>query len=190
MDFYKTLEILKKYNKEPFHIRHGLTVSLVMKYFAKQNGHNEEYWSMVGLLHDIDYEVCPEEHCVKAVEILKNEGFDDDFINSVCSHGYSLTGTTAKPTHFMEKVLFAVDELTGLIFACVKMRPSKSACDLELSSLKKKFKDKKFAGGCSREVITTGAEILGISLDDLLEQTILAMRYAEDTVNEIMSTIE
>ena len=177
------LEILKKYNKEPFHITHALTVEGVMRYFANELGYGDEadYWAMVGLLHDIDFELYPEEHCVKAVELLRENGFDDKFIHSVCCHGYGLC-TDEKPEHEMEKVLFAANELTGLIWAAAKMRPSKSVMDMEVSSLKKKFKDKKFAAGCSRDVIKDGAETLGWDLNKLFEMTIMAMRSCEEDV--------
>ena len=185
------LEILKKYNKEPFHIRHALTVEGVMKWYANDQGYGEEadYWAMVGLLHDIDFEMYPEEHCKVAPKLLSENGFDDKFIKSVCSHGYGLC-SDIKPEHQMEKILFAADELTGLIWAAAKMRPSKSVMDMEVSSLKKKFKDKKFAAGCSRDVIKQGAEMLGWELNELFEKTILAMRSCEQSVNEQMEDIE
>jgi predicted hydrolase (HD superfamily) len=179
----KALEILKQYNKEPFHIVHALTVEGVMRYFASQAGEDEAYWGLVGLLHDIDFEVFPEKHCVAAEEILGKEGVEKDIIRAICSHGYGETETTYEPIRYMEKILFAVDELTGLIGASARMRPSKSTKDMELSSLKKKFKDKKFAAGCSREVIEKGAELLKIDIDELLNNTILAMREIEDKVN-------
>lgn len=180
----EALALLKKYNKEPFHILHALTVEGVMRYFAQDtgNGEEEEYWGIVGLLHDIDFELYPEEHCVKAPELLREGGAGEDMIYSICSHGYGLC-CDVEPKHLMEKILFACDELTGLIGAAARMRPSKSVMDMELSSLKKKYKDKKFAAGCSRDVIKTGAERLGWELDELLEKTILAMRSCEETVN-------
>lgn len=178
------LALLQKYNKEPFHILHGLTVEGVMKWYAVSEGFEDEaeYWGIVGLLHDIDFEEYPDKHCIKAPELLKAGGVGDDVIHAVCSHGYDLT-VDVKPEHQMEKVLYAVDELTGLIGAAARMRPSKSVCDMELNSLKKKFKDKKFAAGCSRDVIKAGAEMLGWELDTLLEKTILAMRSCEENVN-------
>lgn len=178
------LALLKNYNKEPFHILHALTVEGVMRYFAQDtgNGDDEEYWGIVGLLHDIDFELYPEEHCVKAPELLREGGAGEDMIYSICSHGYGLC-CDVEPKHLMEKILFACDELTGLIGAAARMRPSKSVMDMELSSLKKKYKDKKFAAGCSRDVIKTGAERLGWELDELLEKTILAMRSCEEAVN-------
>lgn len=183
MDREKALEILKKYNKEEFHIRHALTVEGVMRYFAKEMNEDLEYWGIVGLLHDVDFEMYPEEHCIKCVELLKENGVEDKIIHSICSHGYGLC-SDIKPEHIMEKILFATDELTGLIWAATKMRPSKSTKDMEVSSLKKKFKDKKFAAGCSRDVIKQGAEMLGWELDTLFEKTILAMREDEDKINE------
>lgn len=175
--------LLKNYNQESFHILHALTVEGVMRYFAREHGYDQEYWGIVGLLHDIDYERFPEEHCVKARELLREAGAGEDMIYSICSHAYGIC-SELKPEHFMEKILFATDELTGLIGAAVKMRPSQSAGDLEVSSLKKKFKDKKFAAGCSRDVIRQGAEMLGWELDQLLEKTILAMRDCEESVKE------
>ena len=188
MDRKEALELLKKYNKEPFHILHGLTVEGTMKYFAKQLGEDEEYWGTVGLLHDVDFEMYPEEHCTKCIDILKENDVSDEMIYSIRSHAYGLC-SDAKPEKEMEKILFATDELTGLIGAAIKMRPSKSTKDLEVSSLKKKFKDKKFAAGCSRDVIKQGAEILGWELDELFEKTILAMRECEDSINKEMSEL-
>ena len=185
----ETLELLKKYNKEPFHILHALTVEGTMRYFARENGEDEDYWGLVGLLHDVDFEMYPEEHCKKCIDILKENNVPDDMIHSICSHGYGLC-SDVKPEKQMEKTLFAIDELTGLIGAAIKMRPSKSTKDLEVSSLKKKFKDKKFAAGCSRDVIKQGAEMLGWELDTLFEKTILAMRECEDSINKEMDSIE
>ena len=181
----EAFEILKKYNKDEFHIRHALTVEGVMRYFAKELNEDVEYWGNVGLLHDVDFELYPEEHCKKCIELLRENNVDESIIHSICSHGYGLC-SDVKPEHIMEKVLFATDELTGLIWAAAKMRPSKSVMDMELSSLRKKFKDKKFAAGCSRDVIITGAEQLGWDLDTLLEKTILAMREDEAKINEYM----
>ena len=181
----EAFEILKKYNKDEFHIRHALTVEGVMRYFAKELNEDVEYWGNVGLLHDVDFELYPEEHCKKCIELLRENNVDESIIHSICSHGYGLC-SDVKPEHIMEKVLFATDELTGLIWAAAKMRPSKSVMDMELSSLKKKFKDKKFAAGCSRDVIIRGAEQLGWDLDTLLEKTILAMRKDEAKINEYM----
>lgn len=186
----QALELLKKYNKEPFHILHGLTVEGVMRWYAKELGYGEEedFWGLVGLLHDIDYELYPEEHCIKAPELLREGGADEALIHGVVSHGYGHCVEVA-PEHEMEKVLYAADELTGLIGAAARMRPSGSTKDMELSSLKKKYKDKRFAAGCSRDVITQGAERLGWDLDRLLSQTIEAMRACEDGVNEEMEHI-
>lgn len=183
----EALALLQKYNKEPFHIQHGLTVEGTMRWYAKELGYGEEedYWGIVGLLHDIDFELYPKEHCVKAPELLREAGVGEDMIYSICSHGYGLC-CDLEPKHEMEKVLFAADELTGLIGAAARMRPSKSVMDMEVSSLKKKFKDKRFAAGCSRDVIRQGAERLGWELNDLFEKTILAMRSCESQINEEM----
>ena len=176
--------LLKKYNQEEFHLRHAYTVEAVMRWFAENLGYAEDadFWATVGLLHDIDFEKFPEEHCIKAPELLREINASEELIHGVCSHGWGIT-SEVEPTHQMEKVLFAVDELTGLIGACALMRPSKSCKDMEVSSLKKKFKDKKFAAGCSRDVITKGAQLLGWELPELFEKTILAMRSCEDSVN-------
>ena len=182
MDRQSAIDLLKKYNNEEFHIRHALTVEGVMKHFAKANGEDEEFWGIVGLLHDVDFEMFPDEHCIKAPELLNKANAGEELIHAVCSHGYGIT-VDIKPEHEMEKVLFAADELTGLIGAAARMRPSKSVMDMELSSLKKKFKDKKFAAGCSRDVIRKGAELLGWELDKLLEMTIMAMRSCEESIN-------
>lgn len=184
-------ELLKKYNKEPFHLQHALTVEGVMKWYAQDLGYGGEaaFWGLCGLLHDVDFEAYPDEHCVRAPELLREIGADDPLIHAVCSHGWGMTGTTAKPEHEMEKVLFAADELTGLIGAAARMRPSKSVADMELYSLKKKFKDKKFAAGCSRDAIRQGAELLGWELDTLLEKTIQAMRACEDQVNDALAAL-
>lgn len=186
----QALELLRKYNKEEFHILHGLTVEGVMRWYAKEQGYKEEeeYWGQVGLLHDIDFELYPEEHCKKAPELLQEAGVSQEMIRSICSHGYGLC-SDVKPEHEMEKILFAADELTGLIWAAAKMRPSKSVMDMEVSSLKKKFKDKRFAAGCSRDVIKEGAEGLGWTLEELMEKTILAMRSCEESVNKEMEAL-
>ena len=179
----QALGLLQEYNKEPFHILHALTVEGVMGWFAQQAGEDPQFWGLVGLLHDVDYERYPDQHCQKAPELLAQIQAGDAFVHAVCSHAYGLC-SNVEPVHPMEKVLFAVDELTGLIGAAARMRPSKSVQDMELSSLKKKFKDKKFDAGCSREVIKEGAQRLGWELDTVLEQTILAMRSCEDAVNQ------
>jgi len=184
------LELLKKYNKEEFHIQHALTVEGVMRWYADDLGFggDADYWAAVGLLHDIDFEMWPEEHCKKAPELLAAGGVGEDMIRSICSHGYGLC-SEIKPEHPMEKALFASDELTGLIGAAALMRPSKSVSDMELKSLKKKYKDKKFAAGCSREVIAQGAEMLGWELDTLLEKTLEAMRSCEEGVAEELKRV-
>ena len=179
----QALSLLQKYNKEPFHILHGLTVEGVLDWYAQELGYGEgaEFWSLCGLLHDVDFECWPEEHCQKAPELLAEINAPEAMVHAICSHAYGMT-SDVEPVHQMEKVLFAVDELTGLIGAAARMRPSKSVMDMELSSLKKKFKDKKFAAGCSRDVIKEGADRLGWSLDEVLEKTILAMRSCEARV--------
>lgn len=189
--------LLKKYNKDPFHIQHALTVEAVMKWYANELGYDEdaEYWGIVGLLHDIDFELYPEEHCLKAPEMLREAGVGEDVIHSVVSHGYGITvgcGATIDvvPEHEMEKVLFAADELTGLIWAAALMRPSKSTKDMELKSLKKKYKSKGFAAGCSREVIERGAEQLGWELQKLLTMTLQAMADCEDEIKAEMDAEE
>ena len=177
----QALDLLQKYNKEPFHSLHGLTLEGVMAWFAKENGEDAEFWGLCGLLHDVDFEMYPEEHCVKAPELLAEINASPEMVHAICSHAYGMT-TNVEPVHQMEKVMFAVDELTGLIGAAARMRPSKSVMDMELSSLKKKFKDKKFAAGCSRETIKEGADRLGWTLDEILDKTILAMRSCESAV--------
>lgn len=181
----EALALLKKYNQEPFHMIHAFTVESVMRWYVRELGYGEEadFWGMAGLLHDIDFEKYPEEHCIQAPNLLKEIGAEDELIHAVCSHGYGIT-VDVEPVHEMEKVLFAADELTGLIGAAARMRPSKSVMDMEVSSLKKKFKDKKFAAGCSRDIIRTGAERLGWDLDVLFERTILAMREFEKEDHE------
>ena len=181
--------ILKKYNKDPFHLRHAVTVEAVMKWFARELGYGgeAEYWGIVGLLHDIDFELYPAEHCLKAPEMLRAEGVSEDIVHAVCSHGYGITvgcGATidVRPEREMEKVLFAADELTGLIWAAALMRPSKSAKDMDLKSLKKKYKSKGFAAGCSREVIERGAAQLGWDLEKLLDMTLRAMAECEEEI--------
>ena len=183
-------KLLKKHNKDPFHLQHAYTVEAVMKWYANELGYESdaEYWGIVGLLHDIDFEEYPEEHCIKAPELLREGGVGEDIIHAVCSHGYGITvgcGVTidVEPVHEMEKVLFAADELTGLIWAAALMRPSKSTKDMELKSLKKKYKSKGFAAGCSREVIERGAAQLGWELNTLLEKTLQAMAATEDEIN-------
>lgn len=185
--------LFRTYNKDPFHIRHALTVEAVMKWFANELGYGDEteYWGIVGLLHDIDFEFYPEEHCLKAPELLREGGVGEDIIRSAVSHGYGITvgsGITIEiaPEHVMEKVLYAVDELTGLIWAAALVRPSKSTKDMILKSIKKKYKDKSFAAGCSRDVIERGANLLGWELDKLLSMTLMAMSTSEDAVEQLM----
>lgn len=174
------LTLLQQYNKEPFHLQHALTVEAVMRWFANDLGYGvgADFWAMCGLLHDIDFEMYPEQHCLKAPELLRPAGVGEAMIHAICSHGHKIC-TDVVPEHEMEKVLFACDELTGLIGAAALMRPSKSCTDMELSSVKKKFKDKKFAAGCSREVIKDGAALLGWELDTLIQKTLTAMQQSE-----------
>ena len=187
----QALDLLKTYNKEPFHLRHALTVEAVMRWFAQELGYGEQadFWAAVGLLHDLDFEQWPDEHCVKVRELLEAQGLDSALIHAVVSHGWGMTGADVQPEHQMEKVLFAVDELTGLIGAAALMRPSKSVQDMELSSLKKKFKDKKFAAGCSRDTISKGAELLGWELNDLLDRTLQAMKACEGDIEREVATL-
>lgn len=187
----QAMELLQKYNKEAFHIQHALTVEGVMKWYAKELGYEEdaEYWGIVGLLHDIDFEQYPNAHCIKAPELLREGGVGEDIIHAVCSHGYELT-VDVKPEHEMEKVLYAVDELTGLIGAAALIRPSKSVQDMELKSVKKKYKSAGFAAGCSREVIERGAQMLGWELDKLIQDTIYAMRSCESEIQAYMEGYE
>ena len=177
----EAFELLKKYNKDPFHIQHALTVEAVMKWYANELGYGNDaqYWGIVGLLHDLDFEKYPEEHCIKSQEIMKERGIDEKIIHATASHGYAIT-VDIKPEHEMEKILYAVDELTGLIGAVVLMRPSKSVQDLTLKSVKKKYKSKNFAAGCSREVIERGADMLGWTLEDLIQRTIDALKTFQD----------
>lgn len=178
-------ELLKEYNKDAFHLKHAQTVALCMRWFAETEGYADEadFWEIVGMLHDLDFEMYPDEHCVKAQEIMREKGLDERLIHAVACHGYGICVDIA-PEHKMEKILFASDELTGLIGAAALMRPSKSVQDMELKSLKKKFKDKKFAAGCSRDIINQGADMLGWELDTLLEKTLEAMKACEDRIND------
>ncbi len=184
-------ELLRRYNQEAFHIQHALTVEGVMRWYAKELGYGEEeeYWGITGLLHDIDFEKYPQEHCQKAPELLRAGGVGEDMIYSICSHGYGIC-SELEPKHEMEKILFAADELTGLIWSAALMRPSKSVMDMEVKSLKKKFKDKRFAAGCSRDVIRDGAQRLGWELDELFEKTIEAMRSCEEAIHVFMEKYE
>ncbi|GHV92929.1 HDIG domain-containing protein [Spirochaetia bacterium] len=183
-------ELLKQYNKDPFHLQHALTVEGVMKWYAADLGYGDEaeFWGIVGLLHDIDFEEYPDQHCIKAPELLRAGGAGEELIHGVCSHGYGLT-VDIKPEHEMEKVLYAADELTGLIWAAAIIRPSKSVMDMEVKSVKKKYKAANFAAGCSREVIEKGAAMLGWDLDTLIEKTILAMRSCEAEINAFMGKL-
>ena len=178
------LSLLKKYNKDSFHLRHALTVEYMMRWYAAEEGYKDEqdFWGLVGLLHDVDFGQWPEEHCRKAPELLREIEAPDNMVRAICAHGYGMFEGLPKPEHRMEKVLYAADELTGLIYAATLMRPSKSAGDMELKSLKKKFKDKAFAAGCSRDIIASGAELLDWPLDTLLEKTLKAMQAGEDDI--------
>ena len=183
----QALALLQKYNREPFHLLHALTVEGVIRWYAQELGYGEEadFWGLCGLLHDVDFEKYPQQHCQKAPELLAEIHAEPELVHAVCSHGYGLC-SDVEPVHQMEQVLFAVDELTGLIGAVVLMRPSKSVSDLELKSVKKKYKNAKFAAGCSREVIERGADMLGWELSDLIGKTILAMRSCEEEVSDLL----
>ena len=191
LDRAQAWALLTEHNKEPFHLRHAITVEAVMDWYANELGYGDEaqFWSLVGLLHDVDFEKWPEEHCCKAKELLTEAGYCEKFVHAVACHAYGMFGVEDKPELEMEKVLFAADELTGLIGAAALMRPSKSTKDMELSSLKKKFKDKKFAAGCSRDVIKDGAERLGWTLDETLDKTIQAMRSCEASIAEELAQL-
>ena len=187
MNREKAFDLLKKYNEDRFHILHALTLEGVLRWYAKELGYGDDvdYWARVGLLHDIDYGLHPDAHLQKAPEMLREAGISEEMIYSICSHGYGIC-SDVEPVHEMEKVLFAVDELTGLIFAAALMRPSKSVMDMELKSVKKKFKDNRFAAGCDRDIIQKGADMLGWELSDLIQKTILAMRSCEEKINKEM----
>jgi len=184
----QALNLLQKYNKEPFHIQHALTVEGVLRWYAQQNGENVDFWGLVGLLHDIDFEVYPDQHCQVAPRLLSEVNASEEMVHAICSHGFGIC-SDVEPANLMENILFTVDELTGLIGAAARMRPSKSVMDMELSSLKKKFKDKKFAAGCSRDVIKQGADRLGWTLDEVLDKTIQAMRSCETSVAEELNRL-
>lgn len=192
IDREQALQLFKKYNQDPYLTRHALTVEQVMRWLARSEGFEaeEEFWGLVGLLHDIDFEQFPEQHCRKAPELLKEIDTPDSMVRAVCSHAWGLHPGAPKPEHPMEKALFAADELTGLVYAASLMRPSRSVQDMELKSLKKKFKDKSFAAGCSRDVITRGAELTGWTLDELMEKTLAAMRHAEPIVEQAIQHFE
>ncbi|MBQ6154705.1 HD domain-containing protein [bacterium] len=179
----EALKLLTKYNQKPFHLRHALTVEAVMRYLAHANDEDEDFWGLVGLLHDVDYGQFPDEHCVKAPELLAEIHAPEAMVRAICSHGYDHR-VNIKPEHFMEKVLYAVDELTGLIWAASQLRPSKSVSDMTLKSVKRKYKDKKFAAGCSRAIIERGADMLGWSLDELMAKTLEAMQVSEQTIED------
>lgn len=181
----EAMALLKKYNQEPFHIQHALTVEGVMRWFAKENQEDEEFWGIAGLLHDVDFEKWPDQHCKKAPELLAEIGASEELVHAVCSHGYGIC-SDVEPELLMEKIMFAADELTGLIWAAALMRPSKSVMDMEVKSIKKKFKDKRFAAGCSREIIQKGADMLGWELSELFEKTLEAMRSCEAQINKAM----
>ena len=183
-------DLLTKYNKEPFHLRHAVTVERVMGWYARELGYGDqaEYWSIVGLLHDLDFEMWPEEHCLKSQELMRQAGVEESIVRATASHGWGLR-VDIQPEHEMEKVLYASDELTGLIGAAALMRPSKSTADMELKSLKKKFKDKKFAAGCSRDVIANGAQLLGWELDKLLDMTLRAMQAEEEAIEAAVAAL-
>ena len=189
MNRLQAWELLKQYNQDFFHLQHALTVEGVLRWYAKDQGfgNEEEFWGIVGLLHDIDFEQFPDQHCLKASELLKAGGASEELIHAVCSHGYDLTSVDAKPEHLMEKVLYATDELTGLIWAVAIIRPSRSVMDMEVKSVKKKFKTPTFAAGCSRPVIEKGSVMLGWELDALIEKTLLAMRSCEAEINAAMA---
>ena len=190
LDRAQAWALLTEFNQDPFHLHHARTVEGVMRYFAQELGYGDEvdFWGIVGLLHDLDFERYPDQHCIRSQEIMRERGLDERLIHATASHGYGIT-VDIVPEHEMEKVLYATDELTGLIGAAALMRPSKSVMDMEVSSLKKKYKDKKFAAGCSRDVINTGAERLGWTIEELMEKTILAMRSCEESVNKEMETL-
>lgn len=183
-------DLLREYNEDSFHLRHALTVEGVMKYFSEKLGYGDEkeFWGIAGLLHDLDFEKYPDEHCTKSQEIMRERGLDENLIHATASHGYGHS-SNVEPIHEMEKVLFAIDELTGLIGAVALIRPSKSVQDLELKSVKKKFKTENFAAGCSRKVIQNGAEMLGWELDKLIEETIIAMRTCEEEIESILQSV-
>ena len=189
MDREKALNLLLKYNKEFFHIKHALTVEGTMRYIAREFGEDEEFWGIVGLLHDVDYGSFPTLHCVKAVALLSEIDAPKEMVHAICSHGYGLTETTCKPEKKMEKVLFCIDELTGLIGASALMRPSKSVMDMEVTSIKKKFKDKHFAAGCNREVISNGAKMLNMELAQVFEITLNAMKSCENEINDYLKIV-
>ena len=189
MNREKALDLLKKYNKEEYHIRHGLMVESSMRYIASENNYDADFWGIVGLLHDVDYEIAPLEHCYKCVELLKEIDASDELVHAICSHGYNIC-TNIEPTHFMEKVLYACDELTGIISSLINMRPSHNAQGMEVSTLKKKFKDKTFARGCSRDIIKKGCEMLEWNLDELFEKSIKAIEINEENIEKEIKNLQ
>lgn len=189
MNREKALDLLKKYNKEEYHIRHGLMVESIMRYIASENNYDADFWGIVGLLHDVDYEIAPLEHCYKCVELLKEIDASDELVHAICSHGYNIC-TNIEPTHFMEKVLYACDELTGIISSLINMRPSHNAQGMEVSTLKKKFKDKTFARGCSRDIIKKGCEMLEWNLDELFEKSIKAIEINEENIEKEIKNLQ
>lgn len=191
IDRQQAWDLLRQYNNDPFHLQHALTVEGVMRWYAQELGFggDEEFWGIVGLLHDIDFERFPDQHCIKAPDLLRAGACSEELIHAVCAHGYGLAGVDSKPEHLMEKILYAADELTGLIWAVAIIRPSKSVMDMEVKSVKKKFKTPAFAAGCSRELIENGAAMLGWELDALIEKTILAMRSCEAKVNATVAAL-
>jgi predicted hydrolase (HD superfamily) len=190
MDRQQAWALLTQYNSDHFHLQHAMTLEGIMRYMAQELGYGDEadFWANVGLLHDLDFEQFPEQHCIKQQELMAQAGVDERTIHATCSHGYGIT-VDIEPTHQMEKVLYAMDELSGLIGAAALMRPSKSVMDMEVKSVKKKYKSAGFAAGCSREVIQRGADMLGWSLDELIEKTILAMRSCEASVAQAMEQL-
>ena len=188
----QAVELLRQYNKDPFHLQHALTVEGVMTWFADELGCKDDagFWAIAGLLHDIDFEQFPDQHCIKAPDLLRPNGASEELIHAVCSHGYGMTSSDVKPEHIMEKILYASDELTGLIWACAIIRPSKSVMDMEVKSVKKKYKTLSFAAGCSRKVIEDGAALLGWDVDSLMEKTLLAMKSCEADVNAAIAAIK
>ena len=188
MNREEAFKLLKKYNKEEYHIKHALMVESIMRYYASLHGYDEEFWGIVGLLHDLDYEMYPDEHCIKVREILEENGASEELIHAVCSHGYNIC-TDVKPEHYMEKVLYACDELTGIIASLISMRPSHNAQGMETSTLKKKFKDKTFARGCSRDIIKNGVEMLGCELSELFENAIKAIEKDEEFISKELQRI-
>ena len=189
MNREKALDLLKIYNKEEYHIKQGLMVESIMRYIVSENNYDVDFFCIVGLLHDVDYEIAPLEHCYKCVELLKEIDASDELVHAICSHGYNIC-TNIEPTHFMEKVLYACDELTGIISSLINMRPSHNAQGMEVSTLKKKFKDKTFARGCSRDIIKKGCEMLEWNLDELFEKSIKAIEINEENIEKEIKNLQ